>query len=63
MNFYLNLFEANKFALKEINMNRPAPNIQLGLGTNHDVGSRIQQYFLSSPDTNSANKSNKRLKY
>ena len=30
-------------------MNRPAPNLQLGLGTNYDAGSCIQQYFLSSP--------------
>ena len=44
-------------------MNRPAPNLQLGLGTNYDVGSCIQQYFLSTPGTNSAKKSNKRFKY
>ena len=44
-------------------MNRPAPNLQLGLGTNYDVGSCIQQYFLSFPGTNSAKKSNKRFKY
>ena len=41
MIFYLNLFKAVKFALKVINMNRPAPNLQLGLGTNYDVGSCI----------------------
>ena len=46
MVFYLNLFQAIKFALKVINMNRPAPNLQLGLGTNYDVGSFIQEYFL-----------------
>ena len=63
MIFYLNLFKAIKFALKVINMNRPAPNLQLGLGTNYDVGSCIQQYFLSSPGTNSTKKSNKRFKY
>ena len=44
-------------------MNKPAPNLQLGLGTNYDVGSCIQQYFLSSPGTNSAKKANKRFKY
>ena len=32
MIFYLNLFKAIKFVLKVINMNRPAPNLQLGLG-------------------------------
>ena len=42
---------------------RPALNLQLGLGTNYDVGSCIQQYFFSSPGTNSAKKSNKRFKY
>ena len=26
-------------------MSRPAPNLQLGLGTNYDVGSCIQQYI------------------
>ena len=62
MIFYLNLFEAIKFALKLIDMNRPAPNLQLVMGTNHDVGGCIQQYFLSSPGTNSARKSNKRFK-
>ena len=46
MIFYLNLFKAIKFAIKVINMNRPAPNLQLGLGTNYDVGSCIQQYFF-----------------
>ena len=63
MIFYLNLFKAIKFALKVINMNRPAPNLQLGLGTNYDVESCIKQYFLSSPGTNSAKKLNKRFKY
>ena len=63
MIFYLNLFKAIKFALKVIDMNRPAPNLQSGLGTNYDVGSCTQQYFLSSPGTNSAKKSNKRFKY
>ena len=63
MIFDLNLFKAIKFALKKINMIRPAPNLQLGLGTNYDVGSCILQYFLSSPSTNSAKKSNKRFKY
>ena len=63
MIFYLNLFKAFKFALKVININRPAPNLRLGLGTNYDVGSCTQQYFLSSPGTNSAKKSNKRFKY
>ena len=63
MIFYLNLFKAIKFALKVIDMNRPAPNLQLGLGTNYDVGSCTQQYFFSSPGTNSAKKSNKRFKY
>ena len=61
MIFYLNLFGAIKFALKVINMNRSAPNLRLGIGTNYDVGS-IQEYFLSSPGTNSAKKSNKRFK-
>ena len=46
MIFYLNLFKAIKFALKVIDMNRQAPNLQLGLGTNYDVGSCTQQYFL-----------------
>ena len=63
MVFYLNLFKAIKFARKVIDMNRPAPNLQLGLGTNYDVGSCTQQYFLSSPGTNSTKKSNKRFKY
>ena len=62
MTFYVNLFVAIKFALKVIDMNRPAPNLQLGMGMNHDVGSCIQQYILSSPGTNSAKKSNKRFK-
>ena len=52
MIFYLNLLKAIKFALK-VDMNRPVPNLQLGLGTNYDVGSCTQQYFLSSPGTNS----------
>ena len=63
MIFYLNLFKAIKFALKVIDMNGPAPNLQLGLRTNYDVGSCIQQYFLSSLGTNSAKKSNNRFKY
>ena len=63
MIFYLNLFKAIKFALKVIDMNRPAPNLQLGLGTKYDLGSCTQQYFISSPGTNGAKKSNKRLKY
>ena len=54
MIFYLNLFKAIKFALKVIDTNRPAPDLQLDLGTNYDVGRCIQQYFLSSPVTNSA---------
>ena len=45
--FYLNLFKAIKFALKVIDMNRQAPNLQLGLGTNYDVGRFTQQCFLS----------------
>ena len=49
------------FQLYSFHWNRPAPNLQLGLGTNYDVGSCIQQYFLSSPGTNSAKKSNKRF--
>ena len=48
------LIKASEFALKVIDMNRPAPSLQLGLGTNYDVGSCTQRYFLSSPDTNSA---------
>ena len=32
MIFYLNFFKAIKFVLKVIDMNRPAPNLQLGLG-------------------------------
>ena len=63
MIFYLNLFKAIKFAVEVINMNRLAPNLQLGLGTNYDVGSCIQQCFLFFPGTNSAKKSNKRFKY
>ena len=63
MTFYLHLFKAIKFALKVIDMNRQAPNLQLGLETNYDVGSSTQQYFLSSPGRNSNKKSNKRLKY
>ena len=63
MIFYLNLFKTTKFALKVSDMNRPAPNLQLGLGTNYDVGSCIQQHFLSSPGMNSAKKSNKRFKH
>ena len=39
MIFYLNLFKANRFALKVIDMSRPAPNLQLGLETNYGVGS------------------------
>ena len=35
MIFYLKLFnKAIKIALKVIDMNKPAPNLQLGLGTN-----------------------------
>ena len=45
MIFYLNLLKANKFTLKVIDMNRPAPNLQLGLGTNYDVGSCTQQFY------------------
>ena len=41
MILYLNLFKTIKFALV-IDMNRPAPNLQLGLGTNYDVGSLRQ---------------------
>ena len=68
MIFYLNLFRVIKFGLKVIDMNRPAPNLQLGLGTNYDVGSCIQQFFLLQArtvpsGTNSAKKSNKRFKY
>ena len=63
MIFYLNLFKAIKFVLKVIDRNRPASNLQLGMGTNYDVGSCIQRYFLSSPGTNSAKKSSKRFKY
>ena len=37
MIFYLHLFKAIKFALKVIDMNRLALNLQLGLGTNYDV--------------------------
>ena len=44
MIFYLNLLKAIKFTLKVIDMNRPAPNLQLGLGTNYDVGSCTQQF-------------------
>ena len=62
MIFYLNLFKAVKFTLNVIDMNRPAPNLQLGLVTNYDVGSCTQQYFHSSPGTNPAKKSNKRFK-
>ena len=62
MIFYLNLFKAIKFALKVINMNRPASNLKLDSRKNYDVGSCIQEYFLSSPGTNSAKKSNKRFK-
>ena len=51
MIFDLNFLKAIKFALKLISMNRPAPNLQLGFGTKYDVGSCIQQYFLSSPGT------------
>ena len=42
MIFYLNLFTDIKLALKVIDMNRPAPNLQLGLGNEiYDVGSCI----------------------
>ena len=41
MTFYLSLFKAIKFALKVINMNRPAPNLNWGWGTKYDVGNRI----------------------
>ena len=34
MIFYVNLFKAIKFALKVIDINRLARNLQLGLGTN-----------------------------
>ena len=39
MIFYLRLFKAiiNSPLIKVIDMNRPAPNLQLGLGTNYDV--------------------------
>ena len=47
MIFYLNLFEAIKFAPKVINMNRPAPNLQLGLGTNYDVNKRFKYSFFA----------------
>ena len=63
MIFYLHLFKAIKFALKVIDMNRLALNLQLGLGTNYDVESCTQQYFLSSTGTVSAKKSKKRFKY
>ena len=63
MIFFLNFFKAIKFTLKGINMNRPAPNLQHGLGNEFDVGSCIEQHFLSSPGTNSAKKSNKSFKY
>ena len=63
MIFDLNLFKAIEFAFKVIKINRPAPNLQLGLETNYDVGSCIQQCFLSSPGMNSAKKSIKRFKY
>ena len=63
MIFYLNLLKAIKFALKVIDMNRQASNLHLGLGTNYDVESCTQQYFLPFPGTNSAKKSNKRFKY
>ena len=65
MVFYLRLFKAiiNSPLIKVIDMNRPAPNLQLGLGTNYDVGSCTQQRFLSSPGTNSAKKLNERFKY
>ena len=43
-------------------MNKPASNLQLGSGKNYDLGSCIQEYFLSSPGTNSAKKSNERFK-
>ena len=36
MIFYLNLFKAIEFALEEIDINRPAPNLQLGLGNEID---------------------------
>ena len=62
MIFYFKLFKAIKFAHKVIDMNRPALNLQLGLGTNYDAESCTQQYFLSSPSTNSAKKLNKRPK-
>ena len=35
-------------------MNRPASSLQLGSGKNYDVGSCIQEYFLSSPGTSGA---------
>ena len=37
-----------------IDINRTTPNLQLGLGTNYDIGRCNQQYFPSSPGTNSA---------
>ena len=46
MIFYLNLFRATKLALKVIDMNRPAPNLQSGLGTNYDVGTHHLQCSL-----------------
>ena len=62
MIFYLNSFKTIKFALKVIDMNRPEPNLQLGLGTNYDVEVVPNNTFFS-PGTNSAKKSNKRFKY
>ena len=63
MIFYLNVFKAIKFALKVIDMNRPAPNLQLDLGTElwrRKLYPTILSFFSG---TNSAKKSNKRFKY
>ena len=40
------VFKAIKFAPKVINMNRPAPNLQLGLETNYDVNKRFKYSFF-----------------
>ena len=46
MIFYLNLFKAIKFAPKVIDMNRPAPNLQLGLGS--EICRKLYRQFAIS---------------
>ena len=57
MIFYSNLFKAIKFALKVINMNRPAPNLNWGWGAKYDVENCVD----SLPSTVIAQKSKQNI--